>query len=64
MKDPFRLPVSMDRVQKMLITLGEMDGSWANKAQEERDCLLCKAAFDCSETAAADSADAGFCWVQ
>jgi hypothetical protein len=28
-KDPFRLPVSIDRVQKMLITLGELQDLFA-----------------------------------
>jgi hypothetical protein len=31
-KDPYRLPVSIDRVQKMLITLGEWRGG--TKRQE------------------------------
>jgi hypothetical protein len=32
-KDPFRLPVSIDRVQKMLITLGEQLGRLLTRNQ-------------------------------
>jgi hypothetical protein len=44
-KDPFRLPVSIDRVQKMLITLGEWPAASATSSTR-----LCAAAVVASSS--------------
>jgi hypothetical protein len=40
-KDPYRLPVSIDRVQKMLITLGERTRGWGGGIKEPPCSQVC-----------------------